>query len=218
MKHWPLFLFMLISSNAFALYGSKVTASHANFVGSVESQDMSCSAVLVSPRKVLTAGHCIDMIGRILYKYSHGLIYRPELLKAKFKGRTYTATSVTLAPNYFEGTGYDTEDLALVELDQDVKDVTPVKLALKSSLLVGMDIRLISHHQEVKTKLASLTTYPETTVLWLGQEAGVCRGDSGGAVVIQDADGPRLAGILVFDSEEQCQRKKGRAYFPRMDF
>lgn len=218
---YGLFIFLFITQSAFALYGSKVETSHEAFVVSLHIKDARnpkfdffCIGVLISKTKVLTAGHCIDVMGLEIYDYSHGLIYMPEVVAVKVGGKSIRAKSVTISPMYFEGNGLEAEDLAIIELETPVTNVQPIPFASKAAITKEKHLTLIARGKKT-------TAYRSTIkgrALIINESAGTCRGDSGGAVVINENGQQRLAGILIYDGADTCERKTGYAYLPKAQF
>jgi secreted trypsin-like serine protease len=224
MKHGLFFLLLLITQSAFALYGDKVVPASEPFVVSLHLRDADnadrdyfCQGVLVASNKVLTAGHCIDAMGGDVYEMSHALIYRPELVWVKVGNKLHRAKSVTLAPNYFEGNGYDAEDLAMIELVQPTT-VLPIKIASKNDLVNNQKLTLIAREKKVESSLLFARSYGTVAALFLNKTSGACQGDSGGAIVLKKNGQQLLAGILMYNGEGPCDRKSGYGYFPRLRF
>lgn len=219
MKHGLLFLALFFVQNAFALYGAKVEVSNDGHVVSLYNNGKNfCNGVLISPTKVLTAGHCIDLQGQEEFSNSHGLIYEPEKLIVKVGAANIRARAVTLSQSYFEGLGFDAEDLALIELSTPVKNVKPIALARKNEIVNQTKVTLIARNKKVSGVISFARSYGAVTAVFIDKASGACLGDSGGAIVINKNGEPKLAGILMYSGEETCIRKTGYGYFPKAQF
>lgn len=181
-------------------------------------QGFFCSGVLIAPNKVLTAGHCIDRMGLDVYEMSQALVYRPQLLKIEIAGKMVRAKSVTFSNSYFEGHGFNSEDLAIIELRAPLKNAKPISMAPKGALIKGIPLSLIARGNKVKTSLLHVRNFPNSTILVLDKEAGACLGDSGGAIILEEKGQPKLAGILMYEGDRTCIRKNGYGHFPKERF
>lgn len=225
MKKGFFLLLLLVSQSAFALYGKNVTTSSDSFVVSLFLNDQQnpetnffCNGVLISPTKVLTAGHCIDGIGIELYETSHELIYRPELVNVKVGKDLIRAKSISLAPSYFEGTGFEAEDLAIVELSKPITGVMPIKFLPKMSVQKNLGVTLIARGKKVDGLIISVKQFLKTGILFIHGSSGACRGDSGGAIIVKQNGEPKLAGILMYSGEGACDQKAGYGHLPKPFF
>lgn len=225
MKYGLLFLLLLIAQNAFALYGSKVQEANEGYVVSLYLNDQNhpdkgffCNGVLISSTKVLTAGHCIDAMGLDVYEMSQALVYKPSRIKVSVGGKMIRAKSVTFSDSYFESSGYEASDLALIELSSTVSNVSPVRIAGRNLLTNGRKLTLIARGSKVDTKLIQARNYAQNSILFLDKEAGACAGDSGGAIVVNEKGQQMLAGILMYDGGRTCYKKTGYGQFPRARF
>lgn len=219
MKRGLLFFALFFVQNAFALYGGKVEVSFDSYVVSLHNNGKNfCNGVLISPTLVLTAGHCIDGQGREEFDSSHGLIYQPEKLLVRFGSVYIKGKAVTFASSYFEGLGFDTEDLALIELAAPVKNVKSISFARKADLVNKTPVTLIARNRRVGGVLSHVRNYGAVAVLFIDKASGACLGDSGGAIVINKNGEPKLAGILMYNGEANCEVQTGYGYFPKAQF
>lgn len=225
MKSGLFLLLIVFAQSAFALYGKNVTTSNDGFVVSLILNDSQnpdtkffCNGVLISPTKVLTAGHCIDGLGVEVYDESQTLVYRPELMNVKAGKEIIRAKSVMIAPSYYEGIGHDTQDLAIIELTRPVANVTPVKFLPKPFIQKNLAVTLIARGKKVDGTVISVRQYQKTAVMFLNGASGACRGDSGGAIVVQQNGEPKLAGILMYSGDGVCDQKTGYGHLPRGQF
>ncbi len=202
-------LFFITCEATYALYGAHPASGLlSKAVVSLHLQDPEhasekafCSGVLITPTKVLTAGHCIDVIGLELYEMSTKLIYEPEILRVNILGQKVKVKSVRFATSYFDSSGFEGEDVAVIELQQ-ASVATPISIAPKNSLHVGAKAKMIAHGQESLSVIKSMTSYAHHTVMALdGSKSGVCSGDSGGALLVERNGKYELAGILLSENQ-----------------
>ena len=205
-----LFLFSF-SSTGHALYGAKPIGVNANFSAIVTlhlndpekpEYDSFCSGVLVAPDKVLTTGHCVEVMGTQIYDQWNRFTYEPGLIKIKVAGVKYEVSDVILAPSYTEAVGFAGEDLAMITLRQSITKVKPMRSMPKASLKAGLQVSLVAQGKIADTTITSVKTYSGNTVIFTdGTKSGVCEGDSGGALLVKTVEGYFLAGILSSQSE-----------------
>lgn len=214
-----------LSNLSHALYGGKVVSGNSSLNAVVSlhlsdaekpEHDFFCSGVLVAPDKILTTGHCIEVMATEVYEQWNIFSYEPEKLKVKIAGVKHAVADVILAPSYFESTGLDAEDLALIKLKKPVTSVKPFKLAALSTLKAKQPATLVVRGQMAETTILAVKKYAQSSVVYTdGSKAGVCSGDSGGALLVKSGSEFLLAGILSAQ-EEGCVRKTGVSIFPKI--
>ena len=219
-----LFFFLVaISDLSHALYGGRVlnqaaldavVSIHLNDADKPE-YDFFCSGVLVAPDKVLTTGHCVEVMATEVYEQWNLFGYEPGLLKVKIKGVKVDVADVVLAPSYTEASGFEGEDLAIIKLKKPVANVKPLRLFSKSALKVNMPVSLVAKGKIADTTIKSLKTYGNNLVIYTdGSRAGACQGDSGGALVVKSGAEYYLAGVLSAQWPG-CVRQTGVSIFAR---
>lgn len=143
--NFKMFIFVLlisISDLSHALYGARtITPSQFSAVVTIHLNDSEkpeydsfCSGVLVAPDKVLTIGHCIEVVGSKLYEKWNIFTYEPNLIKIKAGGNKYEVADVIIAPSYTEAVGFEGEDLAIITLKKPLTNIVPIKMVSKGSL------------------------------------------------------------------------------------
>lgn len=219
-----LFTLSLLSTPSLALYGGhKVVHDEASqAVVSIHLSDADkpqysyfCSGVLVTPTRVLTTGHCITRMGDEVYDRWNMFIYEPRVIKVRINGKEHSVRDVNLAPTYAEHYSFQGEDLAAIDLVKTAA-VKPLRLARVSDLKAGLKVRMIARGLEASSTIKKIQRFDDNLVVFTqGDKAGVCQGDSGGALLIQKNGENLLAGILSAQ-EEGCFRMDGVSHFPRL--
>jgi secreted trypsin-like serine protease len=225
--NFKMFIFVLlisISDLSHALYGARsITPSQFSAVVTIHLNDKEkpeydsfCSGVLVAPDKVLTTGHCIEVIGSELYEKWNILTYEPNLIKIKAGGVKYEVADVIIAPSYTEAVGFEGEDLAIITLKKPLTNIRPIKMASKASLKAGLAVTMVARGKMANSTITAVKSYAGNLVVFTdGTKSGVCEGDSGGALLVKIGNEQVLAAILSAQSEG-CERQTGTSIFPRI--
>lgn len=217
-----LFLLVSLSDLSHALYGAKPVSKNAASSAVVSLHlsdpqkpefDFFCEGVLVAPDLVLTTGHCIEVMAMEAYEQWNIFAYEPEKMKVKVAGVKYPVADVMIAPSYFESNGLDAEDLAMIKLKKPVTTVKPLKFAPMSSLKPKQPVTMIARGKEAETTILTVKKYTNVSVIVTdGSKAGVCEGDSGGALLVKSGAEYLLAGILS-SQDEGCAKKNSVSEF-----
>jgi hypothetical protein len=221
-----LFIFVLlisISDLSHALYGARtITPSQFSAVVTIHLNDPEnpeidsfCSGVLVAADKVLTTGHCVEVMATEVYDQWNKFTYEPNLIKIKVGNVKYAVVDVSIAASYTEAVGYEGEDLALITLKKPLTNVTPIKVVAPSTLKAGMAVSMVARGKVADTTITSVKNYSGNTVIFTdGTKAGTCEGDSGGALLVKKGEVYFLAGLLSAQAEG-CYKQTGVSIFPR---
>ena len=186
------------------IIGGAETASHPEVGGLLYDGDFLCSAVLVGPRKLVTAAHCV-----------YGLEGDPAPLGAAFaaslEGAPQTGVAgVVVHPEYAAS---PSRDIAIVWLDADAP-VPPVPWndALDEGDLGG-DVELVGYGDPAfgaddgerlrRTVTLPLEELTATHLRWNTVGAGTCHGDSGGGAFMDLGAGLVLVGVHS-EGDPQC--------------
>lgn len=180
-----------------AIVGGAETSSHPE-VGALQYDgDFLCSAVLVGPRQLVTAAHCL-----------YGLENDPAPLSAVFAANASTGTSVDVTevvvhPDYATT---PSQDIAVAWLGADAP-VPPVPWSVEplDDSQVGQDVEIVgfgdpAYQDSDGDRLRRTATVPlgeltSTHARWNDAAAGTCHGDSGGGAYMDLGGGPVLIGV-----------------------
>ncbi len=182
-----------LESSSHGIVGGAPTTDHAAVVSLFWLDGFLCSGVLIERDRVLTAGHCLygfpDDAAALTVRFG------PQ---AETPDASITASSFAVHPDY---STLVTRDLAEVLLSEDAP-VGPVPWARDPVDELGLELTLVGYgetapgtdpdlfRREAVTELDEVTDWQ---LKWFDTEAGICSGDSGGAVFL---DG-ELVGIAV---------------------
>lgn len=162
------------------------------------AEEVRCSGVLIAPRVVLTAAHCLEDRRPDELEIALGPDVRSPDVRFEAVDRGL------IHPGYRPGQPVAGHDLALLRLRRPLT-ITPLAVvdATPAELVVGASVDLVAYgapadRTDGGARLRASATLTEVTATELTTGAGgvPCGADSGGAVVLTTADGPRLVGAI----------------------
>ena len=208
-------LFFFFAESAFALYGGRAAPSERHLVKLQVSNETFCQGVVISSDKVLTTAHCIEGKGQEIRSSSLILTYYPETVTIVSGRQKISAKAITLAPTYFDSPDFHAEDLALIELSSPLKNADILPWANKAHLIPGADLVLSASGEIASSKvLRRVNGLGGLVILSDGRNAGVCQGDSGGALILVKEGKKYLAGVLSAQANG-CAKRHSVSYFPK---
>ncbi len=197
-----------LGSTTAPIFGGAATTDHPEVGWVIFDDSFACSAVLVGARRALTAAHCV-------YAFEND----PGALGVVFAAGTERpapeaavgVTELFLAPEY---TTNPVNDLAVLELAGDAPVApVPYRTAALSDddldtpvRLVGFGMQSADDEGADRSRRVGEVTLGEVepvAVRWFSEDAGLCYGDSGGAVYLDGPGGWELAAVAT-EGDAQC--------------
>jgi V8-like Glu-specific endopeptidase len=200
--------------------GELATVLLAGYPSDQSALPFTCTAVVIAPRAVLTAAHCVDH-----ENFTFGVFYGHDAsgfdTLDKWIAALEPATATHMHPAYDRDAPFNA-DIAVVNLAQDVPaNVTPLSFNRTPPVpaMVGLDVKIIGYGQTTPgefnaIKYSAMTTIaaldPDDTILIGNASARTCLGDSGGPVLLGDV-------VLGVDSYTDTGGCVDPAHFRRTD-
>lgn len=174
-----------------------------------------CSAFLVAPKLMVTAGHCIDSQARceemnFIFDYKVNPVTKRADMAIP-KSNVYRCKRVIESELSMDEESGNIKDYALIELDRDVEGVEPLKYRTEGFIKNKQSLVVIGHPSGLPQKVAGDANVFENneSLSFFKANLDTYAGNSGSAV-FNDDDGT-VEGILVRgaqdyigDSEKQC--------------
>ncbi|TQF71350.1 serine protease [Pseudoalteromonas luteoviolacea] len=188
--------------------GQETTPFAYPFMGSLQlNGNHFCGLSFIGDNKVLTASHCIEGIPASSFTVK----FEGHDLTVESQWQTYNVVAMSMHDQYNVELQYN-NDIAVLELDRPVQNITPIKLAdqdIRNGLVAGDSLKVmgwgrLSSGGEAPTKLQEVDVPYVTnevcndathyngqisdTMICAGLEEGgrdSCQGDSGGPLIVQ---------------------------------
>lgn len=169
-----------------------------------------CSGVLIAPDVIVTAGHCM-MSSTACENYAWVFQYQVQNGKQQdvtVKKRDVYACEKLLKINMSEGFDY-----ALVKLDQEVSDVTPVKVA-KTLPTIGTKVVTIGNPSGLPQKITDGAEVKETSKTEF--KANIDTFNKGSGSPVFHAGTGELLGILVRGEKDYVKDMSRGCFLPNV--
>ncbi|HET9239261.1 MAG TPA: trypsin-like serine protease [Oligoflexus sp.] len=204
------------------IYQGKITSDYAAVGLLVRDGKLWCSATLIGPELVLSAGHCFE-----------GKSEKPASLFIEFNGGSIRTqvTDVIVHPQYSDWFGRVTQDFALLKLASS-PGIAPIKLASQAPVK-GEAVTFVGYgytdslakdsfdgtkrmgSNQVGTVEAKKLFFPKPQD---DKTSQVCRGDSGGPVFATRQGELELIGVVSGSTEGAASKTcRIEAYAARVD-
>ena len=145
-----------------------------------------CTATLIAPTLILTAGHCASKSGHSGREYFAGWY------DGNFVAARHTALEIRHPAYSLDGVHRPNNDIALIVLDGPIEGVTPIPLGnVAHDALEGTDVALLGYHRRNPDRISGSFSCP---VSFFGEglyKVGcpVANGNSGAPILSQTEDG-----------------------------
>ncbi len=156
-----------------------------------------CSGFLVGPKTLVTAGHCIKNINdckNFRWVFDYATTVKDQTRITVTPKKVYSCKKV-ISQHYD-----DIEDYAVIELDREVKDRTPLAFRKTGSITPGTPVMVIGHPSGLPTKIADGANVRTLDSHWFTANLDTFAGNSGSAVI--NTITGEVEGILVRGEED----------------
>ncbi len=156
-----------------------------------------CSGFLVGKRTLVTAGHCIRNANdckNFRWVFDYATTSKDQTRITVTPKNVFTCKKV-ISQHYD-----DIEDYAVIELDRDVSDRTPLTFRKTGTIAPGTSVMVIGHPSGLPTKIADGASVRSLDTHWFKANLDTFAGNSGSAVI--NTQTGEVEGILVRGEED----------------
>ena len=167
-----------------------------------------CSATLVSPKHLLTAGHCMrdqNRCDEIYIMFGFHTMSEGEFPKVASAQNVYRCKKLLVRQQD------SNTDFALIELDREVLDRSPVSLAINERVRKGDNVRLIGYPDGIPSKIVSGASVRISTNKKFVSNVDAFKGNSGSAIFSESTG--NMVGVLfagnidyIYDQNRGCRK------------
>lgn len=152
-----------------------------------------CSGFAVGPNLIATAGHCLKKTECKSYYWVFGY----EMLNAQKTNRTFEKSLVYKCENIVRVESNNGEDWALIQLDRELENIRPLRLAENSNLGRGTRVMTIGYPLGLPKKFSmeGWVRKWSSSHVYFTTSVDVSSGNSGSPVL--NADTLEVEGVLV---------------------
>lgn len=166
-----------------------------------------CSATLVSPKHLLTAGHCMPDQKRCEEIY---LLFGFHNYKAGEYLKVAPAKDIYRCKKLLVRNQDDNLDFALIELDREVTDRKPVVLGHDEKVVRGQTVRLIGYPDGIPSKVVSGAKVRSSLAQKFVSNVDAFKGNSGSAIFSEASN--KMVGVLfkgnidyIYNNRRDCR-------------